>query len=193
MCQRLAARGVARIFQLWVDDKLVATRIGFVMSDTLYLYYSGWDPAYGRYSVMTTLLAEVIQYAIAQGLKHVHLSTGVDVSKTRWGARAIQFASGRQLSSSRRVRTFGYLFAGAIRVQNNTVARSLAPGFLARGEGCTSLPEPGRAAVKASRASRLGLGTLVPAIVVLAALDLLDGRLDGAVNLLPTVLGRYLI
>jgi len=37
VCQRLATRGVARIFQLWVDDALVATRIGFVMNDTLFI------------------------------------------------------------------------------------------------------------------------------------------------------------
>jgi CelD/BcsL family acetyltransferase involved in cellulose biosynthesis len=77
--------GGAKVFQLILKDQVVATRIGFVMGDTLYLYFSGYDPAWGQYSVMTTTVAEAIKYAIEKGLKTVNLSAGNDVSKTRWG------------------------------------------------------------------------------------------------------------
>jgi CelD/BcsL family acetyltransferase involved in cellulose biosynthesis len=84
VCARLAERGVARVLTLKVGDAAVACRIAFRMHGTLYLYYSGVDPAWRRYSVATTLVAEAIKYAIATGLGRVHLSMGADVSKARW-------------------------------------------------------------------------------------------------------------
>jgi CelD/BcsL family acetyltransferase involved in cellulose biosynthesis len=89
--RRLAERGVTRLYQLQIEDRVVAIRLAFEMADMLYLYYSGWDPAYARYSVMTTLVAEAIQDAIRRGLGFVHLSTGNDVSKTRWGADEVRY------------------------------------------------------------------------------------------------------
>jgi CelD/BcsL family acetyltransferase involved in cellulose biosynthesis len=85
VCARLAARGVTRVFTLEVDGQPVASRVGFVLPDALYLYYSGFDPAWGKYSVMTTAVAEIIKYAIELRLPAVHLSMGTDVSKSRWG------------------------------------------------------------------------------------------------------------
>jgi CelD/BcsL family acetyltransferase involved in cellulose biosynthesis len=85
VCARLADRGVARVLTLVVGDRPVASRVAFVLPGCLYLYYSGFDPAWGKYSVATTLVAEAIKYAIALGLPRVHLSMGVDVSKSRWG------------------------------------------------------------------------------------------------------------
>ena len=63
--------------------------MGLVLGRELYLYYSGYDPAWHRFSVMTTLVAEAIKWAIAQRLTLVNLSVGTDVSKTRWRPRAI--------------------------------------------------------------------------------------------------------
>ena len=80
----LAAAGRLRIFQLKVRDEVVATRVGFLHGDELYLYFSGYDPAYGRYSIMTTTVAEALKWAIGAGVRIVNLSSGTDVSKTRW-------------------------------------------------------------------------------------------------------------
>jgi CelD/BcsL family acetyltransferase involved in cellulose biosynthesis len=91
VCDRLAARGVARVFVLKIRGCVVAARIGFVVGDQLYLYYSGYDPRWSKYSVPTTVVAEAMKYAIEKGLKAVNLSTGTDVSKTRWGARLVPF------------------------------------------------------------------------------------------------------
>ena len=93
VCERLAARGAVRLFALRIGAQVVAMRLGFVVGDCLYLYYSGFDPVWGRYSVMTTTIAEAIKYAIAHGLKTVSLSPTNDRSKSRWGPREVEYAS----------------------------------------------------------------------------------------------------
>ena len=98
VCGRLARRGVTRIFRLRIGDAVVATRIGFALNDCLYLYYSGFDPAFGKYSVMTTTVAEAIQYAFTEGFASVNLSTGTDVSKTRWNPEERMHFEGEQES-----------------------------------------------------------------------------------------------
>jgi len=79
-----AERGKLRIFQLLISGSVVATRVGFLNNDQIYLYYSGYDPAWSKYSVMTTLVVEAIKWSIEQRLAILHLSTGADVSKLRW-------------------------------------------------------------------------------------------------------------
>jgi CelD/BcsL family acetyltransferase involved in cellulose biosynthesis len=93
VCERLAKRGAVRLFQLKIGSQVVAMRIGFVVGDSLYLYYSGFDPEWARYSVMTTTVAEAIKYAIAQGLKTVNLSPTQDIAKTRWSPRQVDYQS----------------------------------------------------------------------------------------------------
>jgi CelD/BcsL family acetyltransferase involved in cellulose biosynthesis len=83
--KQASATGGARVFQLEISGKIVATRIGFVVGDALYLYFSGFDPDWGKYSVMTTTVAEALKWAIANKFATVNLSPGNDVSKTRWG------------------------------------------------------------------------------------------------------------
>jgi len=73
------------LFSLELDGHVVAMRLGFAMDEELYLYYSGYDLQFARYSVMTTLLAEIIQWSYPQNFKRINLSVGEDVSKTRWG------------------------------------------------------------------------------------------------------------
>ncbi|GGX41982.1 GNAT family N-acetyltransferase [Undibacterium squillarum] len=76
---------------LYVGEQAVAMRLAFAMPDELYLYYSGYDLDYGRYSVMTTLVAETMKWAIEQGCRRVNLSIGEDVSKTRWGPLEVRY------------------------------------------------------------------------------------------------------
>jgi CelD/BcsL family acetyltransferase involved in cellulose biosynthesis len=98
--QRFAERGAIRVFQLVIGNQVVASRIGFVVGSSLYLYYSGYDPKWSKYSVMTTTVAEAIKYAIAQGLSTVNLSPGSDVSKTRWSPRELPIAQVTQVFPS---------------------------------------------------------------------------------------------
>ena len=91
LCERLARRGNWRAFTLRIAGQVVAVRLGFQFGDALYLYYSGFDPAWGKYSVMTTTVAEAIKHSIAHGIRTVNLSTGNDVSKTRWGPTEVTY------------------------------------------------------------------------------------------------------
>ena len=87
--KQTAAAGNARVFQLELSGKVVATRLGFVCGDALYLYFSGFDPEWGKYSVMTTTVAEALKWAIANQFTTVNLSPGNDVSKTRWSPQMV--------------------------------------------------------------------------------------------------------
>jgi CelD/BcsL family acetyltransferase involved in cellulose biosynthesis len=93
VCGRLAERDAVRLFALKIDAQVVAMRIGIVVGASLYMYYSGFNPAWSRYSVMTTTLAEAIKYAIAHGLTSISLSPNKDVSKTRWSPRQVDYQS----------------------------------------------------------------------------------------------------
>jgi CelD/BcsL family acetyltransferase involved in cellulose biosynthesis len=83
-CRFAAGRDQLRVFQMRIGGNVVATRIGFALGRELYLYYSGYDIAWSKYSVMTTLVAEALKWSIDNGHRIVNLSTGKDVSKTRW-------------------------------------------------------------------------------------------------------------
>jgi hypothetical protein len=65
--QRMAERYQLRIFQLVIGGEVVATRVGFVLGNELYLYYSGYRVAWAQHSVMTTVVAESIKWAIQTG------------------------------------------------------------------------------------------------------------------------------
>jgi len=132
VCLRLAERGGAKLYQLRVAGRVVATRVAFEMADSLYMYYSGWDPGYSKYSVMTTLHAEIIQHAIARGLSTVHLSTGKDVSKTRWGAQETRYVSGVQLSPRLSSRAKYVAYQAGLRLGLAETARAIAPSQFVR-------------------------------------------------------------
>jgi CelD/BcsL family acetyltransferase involved in cellulose biosynthesis len=132
VCRRFAERGALRIFQLVIDEKVVAVRIGFVVNDVLYLYYSGYDPAFARYSVMTTTVAEAIQYAIRHGFAQVNLSTGNDVSKARWEPTERVTRHALLMSSSRRAKITDRMYRRAVHAIGAMPALRRATTFLAR-------------------------------------------------------------
>ncbi len=90
ICAHLAPLGAVRLFQLVIGGEVVAARAAFVVQDSMYLYFSGFDPKWADYSVMTTTLVEAVKYAIKCQLKTINFSIGDDVSKSRWGVREIQ-------------------------------------------------------------------------------------------------------
>jgi CelD/BcsL family acetyltransferase involved in cellulose biosynthesis len=115
---RFASRGEARAFLLQIRGKVVAIRLGFALGDTLYLYYSGYDPGWRRYSVMTTVVANAIQHAILEGRHFVHLSTGTDVSKTRWHPCRQDLLAATEVSPSWRGRLSHSVF-GAVHARRD--------------------------------------------------------------------------
>ena len=132
VCTRFAERGCLRLFQLRVDEQVVAIRIGFLVGDSLYLYYSGYDPEFARYSVMTTTVAEAIQYAILHGMKTVNLSTGNDVSKTRWNPEEVVTRQALVVSPNRRAELASDVYRHAVGAVRDVPALRLALRFLAR-------------------------------------------------------------
>jgi len=88
---RFANRDMARIFTLSIGGIPLASRLGFLLPDCLYLYYGGYDPSWRKFSVGTTVTAEAIKYAIARGLARVHLSMGADSFKSRWSPEIRDF------------------------------------------------------------------------------------------------------
>jgi CelD/BcsL family acetyltransferase involved in cellulose biosynthesis len=104
VCTRLAARDAVRIFQLKISGVIVAAQIGFIAGNSMYLYHSGFDPAWAHYSVMTTTLAEAFKYAIVRRLESVSLSLTSVPAKARWRPHAVRYYSGlvnRKLLRSR--------------------------------------------------------------------------------------------
>jgi CelD/BcsL family acetyltransferase involved in cellulose biosynthesis len=84
-CDRLV------IFELEIGGGVVASRLAFVFGSEMYFYYSGFDPSWGKYSVMTTLMCECFKWAIGRGVRIVNLSRGRDLSKLRWSPRELVF------------------------------------------------------------------------------------------------------
>ncbi len=97
---QMAGRNQLRIFQLEIAGEVVATRAAFLFGNEMYLTYSGYRPEWSRYSIMTTLIAEAFQWAIANGISGVNLSTGKDASKTRWRPTEIVSWEGAEKSTS---------------------------------------------------------------------------------------------
>lgn len=100
VCAQLSARNMVRVFQMVIAGEVVATRIGFVIEESLYLYYSGFDPQWSSYGVMTTTLTEALKSAIGERLTTVNFSPGKDLSKTRWGPRELCFHQAVQVGVS---------------------------------------------------------------------------------------------
>jgi len=71
VAQIMAERDQLRIFELEVDGKIVAARMAFLLGEELYLYYSGYDLAWRKHSIMTTLMCECFKWAIERGVKVV--------------------------------------------------------------------------------------------------------------------------
>lgn len=121
----MAQRDCLRIFQIVVDNRVIATRVGFVCERQLYLYYSGYDIAWGQYSIMTTLVVHAMQWAIEHAFECVNLSTGQDYSKLRWHPQEQWHHSAIQLSPRRRA---PHLFQAYTRLRGYAVTRRLSRG-----------------------------------------------------------------
>lgn len=107
-----ARAGNFRAFQLFVDGVPVATRLGFVLGDEIYFYYSGYRQEWAPHSVMTTTLAEAIKWSISAGFNLINLSFGTDGSKTRWRPLKSVFTGGFELSPAWRVQAAFALIQG---------------------------------------------------------------------------------
>jgi GNAT acetyltransferase-like protein len=104
IAQSLGVRDQLRVFELEIGGEIVASRVAIAFESQLYLYFSGYDPKWRQYSVMTTLMAEIIKWAIESGFTLINLSTGTDLSKLRWKPTEVGFQDFVQSSRSLRGR-----------------------------------------------------------------------------------------
>jgi CelD/BcsL family acetyltransferase involved in cellulose biosynthesis len=123
---RLAlAQGWLRLFLLRLNGTPAAAFYGLRYGDTFSFYQSGFDPAYGRYSVGVVLMALSIQSALAEGARVYDMLHGEEEYKFHWAnggqplarlvifpprmhgtlARALNGAYGRLRPMARRVLT----------------------------------------------------------------------------------------
>jgi CelD/BcsL family acetyltransferase involved in cellulose biosynthesis len=107
----MADQGLLKLFVLEVDGTVVALRLGFRIGGTLYCYYSGFDPTFAKYSVMTRLFVEMLRWAMGQDLRLINLSTGRDQSKLRWNPEVVRFQTYSQIGGRFRSRLACALFA----------------------------------------------------------------------------------
>lgn len=132
VCGRMAQRGMVHVFRLKDGPETIAIRLGFRLGDAMYLYYSGYRLRYGRYSVMTTCVAEAIRWCMGAGLRTVNLSTGTDESKLRWGPREHVFREARLCSPTVRGRLAEAAYRWAERQMSSPLLRGALGGLRRR-------------------------------------------------------------
>jgi CelD/BcsL family acetyltransferase involved in cellulose biosynthesis len=86
VARRLFERGALWPCFLRIDGQAVAAQLCLAHQGRLYLYYSGFDPAWARHGVMMVLTRRCIERAIALGFRELDLLLGPDQEKQRWGA-----------------------------------------------------------------------------------------------------------
>ena len=95
----------------------------------MYLYFSGFDPRWSDYAVMTTTLVEAVKYAQNHQIKTINFSIGHDVSKSRWGVRETQLTCAVAVRQSHfsRLAWSGFSLATQDGVKPTLLSRLLRP------------------------------------------------------------------
>lgn len=180
-CRRLAKRRAACIFRLRVNEMLGATRVGCVMGNPM---YCGTRLGTGVRSVQRRHHAPGWGALVCdrQGLEHVRLSTGMDMSKMRWRTRGPFSGWPTALSLQARVGPLLVYTVGQRLRGTSNLARVFMHGFFFRGPKLPSGPSERLRAAAPGWTRRL----LASASAVMVVLD---GRLDGMVIVLPALFG----
>lgn len=84
LAPRLAARGQLRIGVLKVGNQSVAAQLWMECGSAMFLYYSGSDPTWAKYSVTMVATLEAIKDGMARGLSRVEFLRGGGQFKERW-------------------------------------------------------------------------------------------------------------
>lgn len=77
-------RGWLRLYVLWLDSAPAAALYGFRYGNVFYFYQSGFDPAYGRYSVGLVTMGLAIKSATEEGAHEFDLLHGHEDYKFLW-------------------------------------------------------------------------------------------------------------
>lgn len=87
---RMMETGHLGFAEVRIAGSAAASRIYMDAPRCRYLYFSGFDPAWWRYGVMTLLVTECVKDAISRRRGAINFSPGGDQSKTRWGGTAYE-------------------------------------------------------------------------------------------------------
>ena len=89
LADELGGKGWLKLYFLEVQGKKIATTLCFDYRDTLYLYNSGYDPAYADLSAGLISKALTIREAIERGKKRFDFLRGVETYKAQLGGRPV--------------------------------------------------------------------------------------------------------
>jgi CelD/BcsL family acetyltransferase involved in cellulose biosynthesis len=88
LAERAAARGWLRLLFLTVDGRRIATSYGSRYANRLFLFKTGYDPAYAQCSPFKLLTSFAVQQAFAEGLSEVDFLGDSEPWKIEWTATA---------------------------------------------------------------------------------------------------------
>lgn len=80
----LASLGQLRIGVLRVAGRPIAAQMWLEKAHTMFLYYSGYEPSWSRYSVALIATVEAIKDGISRGIDRLEFLLGGGQSKRRW-------------------------------------------------------------------------------------------------------------
>ncbi len=87
VARRFLKQGKLNLFTMRIDDRPVASLIGFVAGRRFYYLQSGFDPEWKKYSVGTTLFYRILQTLRSRGITSVDFLRGDEKYKFLWGAK----------------------------------------------------------------------------------------------------------
>jgi CelD/BcsL family acetyltransferase involved in cellulose biosynthesis len=125
---RLAARGLASVFELVVEDVVIASQLVLHSEGCSYVHSSGMRPDEWALGPVTLLQTELVKYAVERHDRIVNFSPGPNVSKLRWSEKLYvshEFAYG----SGRHALQLRY---GAYQVLSSLRANASAIAFVRR-------------------------------------------------------------
>ena len=83
---RLAAAGLARLFEVVVEGAVVGSYYGLADGANAYAYLGGFDPDFAFESPGTVLVGHAIAQARHEGARAFHFLRGQEAYKYEWGA-----------------------------------------------------------------------------------------------------------
>jgi CelD/BcsL family acetyltransferase involved in cellulose biosynthesis len=121
----MAARGLVRFEEMWVEGECRATYYGFGRGDHYRLYQTGYDPAWARRSVAFVRMTRSMQEAAERGVKTYDLLRGTETYKFDW-ATAAQVTMRVQVVGDRPAAR-AYAAAGQLRAALELAAEAVVP------------------------------------------------------------------
>ena len=85
---RIAGGSPGGIGLLRVDGDIVGAQLWLERDNVMFVYYSGYEPAWARYSVAMITTLEIFKDAILRGVQRVEFLRGANHFKSRWGTEA---------------------------------------------------------------------------------------------------------